>query len=99
MCIRDRITTASLTVIGTVVFYINEYGNTLTEHRGIGKLVTALFGAATPRTAGFNSVDMGALHFSTIMMIFFLMWVGASPASTGGGIKTCLLYTSPSPRD
>jgi len=82
------ITTASLTVIGTVVFYINEYGNTLTEHKGIGKLVTALFGAATPRTAGFNSVDMGALHFSTIMMVFFLMWVGASPASTGGGIKT-----------
>ncbi len=51
-------------------------------------MVTALFGAATPRTAGFNTVDMNQLHFSTLMLIFLLMWVGASPASTGGGIKT-----------
>ncbi|WP_067028927.1 TrkH family potassium uptake protein [Allomuricauda sp. CP2A] len=82
------ITTISLTVLGTILFYFNEYDNTLAEHQGIGKVVTALFGAATPRTAGFNSVDMAALEFSTIMMIFLLMWVGASPASTGGGIKT-----------
>jgi len=82
------VTTVSLTAIGTAFFYINEYGNTLAEHKGIGKLATALFGAATPRTAGFNSVDTGALHFSTIMMVFLLMWIGASPASTGGGIKT-----------
>jgi Trk-type K+ transport system membrane component len=81
-------TTATLTVIGTLFFYINEYNNTLSEHHGLGKVVTALFGAATPRTAGFNSVDMGALDFSTVMMVFLLMWVGASPASTGGGIKT-----------
>lgn len=82
------VTTVSLTLIGTIFFYFNEYGNTLAEHNGIGKLTTALFSAATPRTAGFNSVDMGALNFSTIMMIFLLMWIGASPASTGGGIKT-----------
>ncbi len=82
------ITTTALTILGTILFYFNEYNNTLSEHRGIGKVVTALFGAATPRTAGFNSVDMAALEFSTVMMIFLLMWVGASPASTGGGIKT-----------
>lgn len=82
------ITTTALTVLGTLLFYFNEYNNTLAEHKGIGKVVTALFGAATPRTAGFNSVDMSALEFSTVMMIFLLMWVGASPASTGGGIKT-----------
>ncbi|MGN7515940.1 MAG: TrkH family potassium uptake protein [Allomuricauda sp.] len=81
-------TTATLTIIGSVFFYINEYNNTLAEHQGMGKVVTAVFGAATPRTAGFNSVDMGALDFSTVMMVFLLMWVGASPASTGGGIKT-----------
>jgi Trk-type K+ transport system membrane component len=51
-------------------------------------LVNALFGAATPRTAGFNSVDMTALAFPTVMITFLLMWIGASPASTGGGIKT-----------
>ncbi len=82
------VTTTVLTVVGTVMFYINEYHNTLSEHNGIGKFVTALFGAATPRTAGFNTVDMAALNFSTIMMLFLLMWIGASPASTGGGIKT-----------
>ena len=82
------VTTISLTAVGTVLFYINEYNNTLAEHHGFGKVVTALFVAATPRTAGFNNIDMGALNFSTIMLIFFLMWIGASPASTGGGIKT-----------
>jgi trk system potassium uptake protein TrkH len=54
----------------------------------LAKLVVSLFGATTPRTAGFNNVDMTALTFPTVMMIFLLMWVGASPASTGGGIKT-----------
>lgn len=82
------LTTMTLTIFGTVFFYFNEYDNTLAEHSGFGKWITALFGAATPRTAGFNSVDMSALDFSTIMMLFLLMWIGASPASTGGGIKT-----------
>lgn len=85
------ITTAFLIVFGTFFFYIFEYNNTLTEHSGFGKLVTAFFGAVTPRTAGFNTVNMNALDFSTIMIIFFLMWVGASSASTGGGIKTSTL--------
>src|SRR5690606_36903186 len=49
---------------------------------------TAFFGAATTRTAGFNTVDTASLSFSTIMIVFLLMWIGASPASTGGGIKT-----------
>jgi Trk-type K+ transport system membrane component len=74
--------------VGTILFYISEYNNLLAPHTGIGKVVTALFGATTPRTAGFNTVDMSALNFSTLMLIFLLMWIGASPASTGGGIKT-----------
>lgn len=82
------ITSLILTVFGTVLFYIIEYNNTLSEHSGIGKLVTAFFGAVTTRTAGFNSVDTSALSFSTIMIVFLLMWIGASPGSTGGGIKT-----------
>ena len=74
--------------MGTLGFYILEYNNTLAEHNWFGKIVTAFFGAATPRTAGFNTVDMQALNVSTLMLIFMLMWIGASPASTGGGIKT-----------
>lgn len=82
------VTTTTLLFLGTVFFYVFEFNNTLAEHSGFGKVVTAFFGAATPRTAGFNTVDTSALHFSTIMIIFLLMWIGASPASTGGGIKT-----------
>lgn len=82
------ITTIALTVIGTIIIFFTEYHNSLAEHGPFGKFVTALFTATTPRTAGFNTVDMGGLNFSTIMLLFLLMWIGASPASTGGGIKT-----------
>lgn len=83
------ITTISLTVVGTILFFISEYNGVLADHHSFfGKFVTALFGAATPRTAGFNTVDMSALRYSTVMIMMLLMWIGASPASTGGGIKT-----------
>ncbi|MEZ4775223.1 MAG: potassium transporter TrkG [Bacteroidia bacterium] len=85
------ITTLLLLVVGGALFYILEYDNTLAEHSGFGKIVTALFGAATPRTAGYNTVDTGALKPPTLMIVLFLMWVGASPGSTGGGIKTSTL--------
>jgi len=81
-------TTIILLVVGTVFFYWFEYDNTLAEHGAFGKWVTAFFGAVTPRTAGFNSVNNVNLHMSTFFLTCFLMWVGASPASTGGGIKT-----------
>lgn len=82
------VTTISISIIGFISFYFLEYNNTLAEHQGIGKIVTALFGATTPRTAGFNSIDTSSLLFPTTMIVFLLMWIGASPASTGGGIKT-----------
>lgn len=82
------ITTLILTVAGTILFFFAEYNNSLAEHDAFGKFVTALFGATTPRTAGFNTFDLADLNFSTVMLIFLLMWIGAAPASTGGGIKT-----------
>lgn len=83
------ITTAALLLIGLLGVMIFEYNNVLADHSSFfGKLVTGLFTASTPRTAGFNTVDMGALAFPTIMLTIFLMWIGASPNSTGGGIKT-----------
>ena len=84
----NLVTTLSLTGIAFILFFIIEYHNTLEEHSLFGKMVNALFIATTPRTAGFNSVDMTALSLPTIMITFLLMWIGASPASTGGGIKT-----------
>lgn len=81
-------TTLTISAIAFVAFFALEYNNTLVGHNGFGKLVTALFGATTPRTAGFNTIDTAAMLFPTTMMVFLLMWIGASPASTGGGIKT-----------
>ena len=85
------ITTIVLTVGGTLVFFGLEKDGVLSSHSGFGKLVTALFGATTPRTAGFNTVDASNFRFPTLLLIMFLMWVGASPKSTGGGIKTSTL--------
>ncbi|MDO9510438.1 MAG: potassium transporter TrkG [Bacteroidales bacterium] len=82
------VTTLSISLVSFIIFYFLEYNNTLAEHNGFGKIVTALFGATTPRTAGFNTIDTAAMAFPTLMMIFLLMWIGASPQSTGGGIKT-----------
>ncbi len=82
------ITTLSLTIVGTIFMYLVEYHNTLADHRGMGKVVVALFEAATPRTAGFNNVDLTELRVPALLMTLFLMWIGASPVSTGGGIKT-----------
>ncbi|MBT2559545.1 ATPase [Hymenobacter sp. ISL-91] len=82
------LTTAALLVGGTVLYGIFEYDNTLREHSGFGKFVTALFGSVTPRTAGFNTVDMAQLSTPIVLIYLLLMWIGASPGSTGGGIKT-----------
>jgi len=82
-------TTIILLVMGSVAFFFMEYGNTLREHKSIwGKISVAFFGSVTPRTAGFNTVSMTDLALPTVLLTIFLMWVGASPASTGGGIKT-----------
>lgn len=85
------VTSLILTVLGTIAFFILEFNNTLSSHSFLGKIVTAFFGSVTTRTAGFNTVDTGALNLHTILIVMFLMWVGASPASTGGGIKTSTL--------
>jgi trk system potassium uptake protein len=82
------ISTLVLLVGGTGFFYISEYNNTLAEHDGAGKVITAFFSAATPRSAGFNTVDTSALRLPTLLLVLLLMWIGASPGSTGGGIKT-----------
>ncbi len=84
----NLITTLVLIVVGTAAFFIMEYSNSLAAHNGSGKIITALFSATTPRSAGLNTIDFSSLHISTIILIILLMWIGASPASTGGGIKT-----------
>lgn len=49
---------------------------------------TALFQSVTARTAGFNTIDLNAFRAPTVFMVIFLMFIGASPGSAGGGVKT-----------
>lgn len=82
------ITTAILLFAGTVLYFITEQNHSLTDRSALGKIVTSFFGAVTPRTAGFNTVDMTALAPVTVLIYLLLMWIGGSPGSTAGGIKT-----------
>ena len=86
------ITTAILLIIGTIGFYFFEKDGVLTGYSSaFGKWTASFFGSVTTRTAGFNSTDTAALSVPTTLLFIVLMWIGASPASTGGGIKTSTL--------
>lgn len=88
------ITTAILLVFGTLSFFVLEQGNTLSGLPLGQQLATAFFEASTPRTAGFNSFDLQEMGRPAILLTCILMWIGASPASTGGGVKTTTLATA-----
>lgn len=82
-------TTIILLVSGFIFLFISEYNNTLINHTSvIGKITNAAFNSVTPRTAGFNVIDFSDMTVPSLLFIIFLMWIGASPASTGGGVKT-----------
>lgn len=82
------LSTVFLIIGGAVLFYIMEKGNTLSAMSPTDKLLVSLFQSITPRTAGFNTVDTGALTEGGTVLSMLLMLIGASPGSTGGGIKT-----------
>lgn len=82
------ITTLILIVGGSICFYLMEYNSTLSGHSVSGKWITAFFTSVTTRTAGFNTIDFSEMRLSSLLIVFILMWIGASPGSTGGGIKT-----------
>ncbi|WP_331281887.1 TrkH family potassium uptake protein [Paenibacillus sp. FSL R5-0912] len=82
--------TGGLIFTGMVVIFIFEFTNTRTlgPLNFGGKLWAALFQSVTPRTAGANTLDITGLRQATQFFIIILMFIGASPGSTGGGIKT-----------
>jgi trk system potassium uptake protein TrkH len=80
--------TLFLLVLGTVVFYFTEYNNAMGGLNGLGKAVTSLFASITTRNAGFNTFDVSSLTTPTMILFLFLMFVGASSGSSGGGIRT-----------
>jgi trk system potassium uptake protein len=85
-------TTIILLITGFVFYFLIEFKFSLREIEGMwGKFTTAMFGSVTARTAGFNTIDFSSLRLPSLLIIILLMWIGASPASTGGGIKTTTL--------
>ncbi|MEB3233736.1 MAG: TrkH family potassium uptake protein [Leptolyngbyaceae bacterium] len=82
-----------LLLIGTILFLMTEYQNpAVLGDLSLGnKIMVSWFHAVMPRTAGFNSVDYGTLTTAGIMLTIALMYVGANPGGTGGGIKTTTL--------
>lgn len=78
-----------LIVIGALAIFLLEKDNTLQGADTKLKVMTPLFQSVTARTAGFNTLPISRLAPPTLVVLIFLMFIGASPGSTGGGIKTC----------
>ncbi|MBN1450727.1 MAG: Trk family potassium uptake protein [Anaerolineales bacterium] len=77
-----------LVVYGTVMIGWLESGNSLAGMPFMEGFWTAMFQSVTARTAGFNTIDLNAFRAPTVFLVIFLMFVGASPGSAGGGVKT-----------
>ncbi|BBH21635.1 K+ transporter Trk [Paenibacillus baekrokdamisoli] len=82
--------TGTLIIVGAIVIFIFEYSNTKTigSLNWGGKILASFFQSVTPRTAGANTLDLASLRQATQFFTIILMFIGASPGSTGGGIKT-----------
>lgn len=80
--------TLFLTAAGTVLFLVVERGGVLSGMNGVERLMGAMFASVTPRTAGFNTTDVGAMTGAGKLLTILLMFIGGSPGSTAGGIKT-----------
>lgn len=80
--------TLILIIAGAVLLFFFEQGNTLEGLDGGGQVLASLFGSVTARTAGFNTVDTGMLREESKFLTTILMFIGGSPGSTAGGIKT-----------
>ncbi|GAA0507291.1 TrkH family potassium uptake protein [Deinococcus depolymerans] len=83
-----------LLVLGTLTYLIFEWNNPATlGPLGFGaKLLASFFQSVTTRTAGFNTLDYGAMGLTTLFVSIILMFIGANPGGTGGGIKTSTFY-------
>ncbi|WP_026735757.1 TrkH family potassium uptake protein [Fischerella sp. PCC 9605] len=86
-------TTLVLLVLGTIAFFLVELRNSKTfgDLGLFDKLLVAWFQSVTPRTAGFNTIDIGQMTTAGLFITIAFMFIGASPGGTGGGIKTTTL--------
>lgn len=82
------IMTSSLIVFSFVLFLLLEWNHSFKDFTLKEKILSSLFQAVTPRTAGFNTVSLNSLSYASIFLLMVLMFIGACPGSTGGGVKT-----------
>ena len=85
------VTTAILVFGGGLLFYLLERNHLLVGMNTSGKILTSLFSSVTARTAGYNTTDTAALTDGSKLLTIILMFIGGSPGSTAGGIKTTTL--------
>ncbi|MFG5918548.1 TrkH family potassium uptake protein [Sneathia vaginalis] len=85
--------TIILIILGTVLTFVLEYSNSLTlgSLSLKNKILASYFQSITLRTAGFQTINLSGITLPTIIIYIFLMFIGASPGSTGGGLKTTTL--------
>lgn len=84
--------TGILVVGGAILLYLVERNNTLAGADAATCFWASLFGSVTTRTAGFNTVDTGALTPAGKLLTIMLMFIGGSPGSTAGGVKTTTIF-------
>jgi trk system potassium uptake protein TrkH len=82
------LTTICLILFGMVLIYAVEHNNDLLKFPSHQKILMSFFQSVTSRTAGFNTVDLNLFHNAVLFMLLIFMFVGASPGSCGGGVKT-----------
>ncbi|MDD4223453.1 MAG: TrkH family potassium uptake protein [Candidatus Cloacimonetes bacterium] len=81
-------TSGILILIGMIAYFVMEYQGTMNGFGIHQRLLSSFFQSVTTRTAGFNTINIGALSKGALLVSMVLMFIGASPGSTGGGIKT-----------
>lgn len=86
------LTSICLIISGWLLIFLSEPFNFDTNFTFFEKAFHSLFLSVTARTAGFNTLPIDLLSAPTLLVLIFLMWVGASPGSTGGGIKTTTFF-------
>jgi len=86
------LTTVTLLIVPIPLFLLFEWHNTLAGLSMTDKLLASFFQVATPRTAGFNTLAYGDMGSPALLLTMFLMFIGGSPGSTAGGVKTVTLF-------
>ncbi len=86
------LTSVGLLVAPVPLFLLFEWHNTLAGLGLSDKLLASFFQVATPRTAGFNTVAYSNMDSPALLLTMFLMFIGGSPGSTAGGVKTVTLF-------